>query len=83
MDGEVDGGELLLEDGEHWSWKGAVGDNAVDEGLVEGGAEEGAVAIEVCEPERWRRGMGEMEKSKEARLGSIPEDVVGGGRIKD
>lgn len=49
LDGEVDGGELGLQGGELGARQGAVGDDPVDEGLVEGGAEEGAVAVEgVC-----------------------------------
>ena len=46
LDGEVDGGELGLQGGELGPGKGAVGDDSVDEGLVEGGAEEGAIAVE-------------------------------------
>lgn len=44
MQGEVDGGEGRLEGGELGAWKGAVGDYAVDEGLEDSAAEEGAVA---------------------------------------
>ena len=46
LDGEVDGGELRLQGGELGAREGPVGDDSVDEGLVEGGAQEGAVAGE-------------------------------------
>lgn len=47
MQGEVDGGEGGLEGGELGAREGAVGDDAVDKGLVDGAAEEGAIASRV------------------------------------
>ena len=47
MKGEVDGCEGGLQGGKLGTGKGAVGNYAVDEGLVDGGAEEGAIANRV------------------------------------
>lgn len=44
MEGEEDGEEGLLEERELGAGEDAVGCYAVDEGLVDGGADEGAVA---------------------------------------
>lgn len=41
---EIDGEGGLLELGEGGTWQGLEGDNAADEGLEDGGAEEGAIA---------------------------------------
>lgn len=45
LDGEVDRRQLGLQGGELGPRQGAVGDDPVDEGLVDGGAEERAVAV--------------------------------------
>lgn len=44
---EVGGEGVLLEGGELWAGEDAEGDYAADEGLEEGAAEEGAIAVTV------------------------------------
>ena len=44
MDGEVDGCKGGLQRGELGTGKGSIGHDAVHEGLIERGAEEGAIA---------------------------------------
>ena len=74
MNGEVDGCERGLQGGELGTGKGSIGHDAVHKGLIERGAEEGAIA---------GRGVGLVdykcrEKEKQKEEGE-PEDMVGSG----
>ena len=64
-----------MQGGELGAGEGAVGYDAVDEGLVDGGAEEGAVAGRLVSMDEggscWERGFG------------VPEDVVGSWAPED
>lgn len=77
MECEVDGGEGGLERRELGAGKGAVGDDAVDEGLVDGGAKEGTIAVSGSSVLVAKTCLGEGE-----RRGG-PDDVVGGGAGED
>lgn len=75
MKGEVDGGEGGLESCELRTREGAVGDYAVDKGLVDRAAEKGAIACGVV----GSVGIGLWGRGK--RTGG-PYDVVRGGAVE-
>jgi len=78
LDGEVDGGQGGLEGGELGTGEGAIGYDAVDEGLEDGGAEEGAIA------EAKEKSVGNTSDGlRGEKRWVIPEDVVGSGRVEE
>ena len=84
MQGEVDGGEGGLECGELGPGKGAVRNYAVDEGLVDGAAEEGAIADIMFQSVRdtaW--GGRERDRGGWGGGGGGPDDVIGGRAVED
>ena len=75
MNGEVDRCESGLQGGKLGTGKGAIGHNAVYKGLIERGAEEGAIA---------GRGVGLVDdKCREKEKEGEPDDMVGSGAVEN
>ena len=76
MQAEVDGSEGRLEGGKLGPGEGAVGHYAVNEGLKDGAAEEGAIAGGLIRSVKHPFKKGRKKGGGEA---SGPDDVIGGG----